>query len=69
MAFALNNASNNDIFVDAIKSRCDKAGIPFNPTWARLWCMPHTIHLAAIKVCAIRAKYFFMLNSKKFGSY
>src|ERR1700679_4142207 len=51
MAFMLDNASNNDTFVDGIKSRCDKAGIPFNSTWVRLRCMPHTIHLAAIKVC------------------
>jgi|ERR1700678_1101013 hypothetical protein len=57
MAFMLDNASNNDTFVDGIKSRCDKEGIPFNATWARLRCMPHTIHLAAIKVCA---KIFFM---------
>lgn len=47
----LDNASNNDTFVDGIKSRCNKAGVPFNAKWARLRCMPHTIHLAAIKVC------------------
>lgn len=52
MAFMLDNASNNDTFVDGIKMRCDAAGIPFNGKWARLRCMPHTIHLAAIKVCS-----------------
>ncbi|PPQ79924.1 hypothetical protein CVT25_002998 [Psilocybe cyanescens] len=50
MAFMLDNASNNDTFVDGIKIRCDKAGIQFNPVWACLWCMPHTIHLAALKL-------------------
>ena len=49
MAFMLDNASNNDTFVDGIESRCNKAGIPFNSPWAKLQCMPHTIHLAAIK--------------------
>ncbi|KAF8989143.1 hypothetical protein BDQ17DRAFT_1257141, partial [Cyathus striatus] len=42
---------NNDTFVDGIASRCKKAGIPFNAEWARLRCMPHTIHLVALKVC------------------
>jgi hypothetical protein len=46
----LDNASNNDTFVDGIERRAKKAGVPFNASWARLRCMPHTIHLAAIKV-------------------
>jgi hypothetical protein len=46
----LDNASNNDTFVDGIERRSKKAGVPFNAMWARLRCMPHTIHLAAIKV-------------------
>jgi hypothetical protein len=46
----LDNASNNDTFVDGIERRTKKAGVPFNASWARLRCMPHTIHLAAIKV-------------------
>ena len=62
MALMLDNASNNDTFVDGIKLRCDKAGIPFNEKWARLWCMPNMIHLAAIKVCA---KYFFNAKLKE----
>jgi hypothetical protein len=47
----LDNAMNNDTFVDGIERRAKKAGVPFNASWARLRCMPHTIHLAAIKVC------------------
>jgi hypothetical protein len=46
----LDNASNNDTFVEGIERRAKKAGVPFNASWARLRCMPHTIHLAAIKV-------------------
>lgn len=49
-AFMLDNASNNDTMVDGIQARARKEGIEFNALWGRLWCMPHTIHLAAIKV-------------------
>jgi hypothetical protein len=51
LAFMLDNASNNNTFVDGMEHRAKKAGVPFNASWARLRCMPHTIHLAAIKVC------------------
>ena len=46
----LDNASNNDMLVDGIASRARAKGIAFNPLWACLWCMPHTVHLVAIKV-------------------
>ena len=49
----LDNAANNDTFVDGIERRAKKAGMPFNASWARLRCMPHTIHLAAVKVPSI----------------
>ena len=46
----LDNASNNNTMVDAIAGRAASERIKLNATWARLRCMPHTIHLAAIKV-------------------
>ena len=49
----LDNTSNNDTFVDGIEHCAKKAGVPFNASWARLCCMPHTIHLAAIKLCSL----------------
>lgn len=49
-AFMLDNASNNDTMVDEIERRARAQGIIFNAKWGRLHCMPHTIHLAAIKV-------------------
>ena len=49
----LDNASNNDTMVEGIQSRAAKEGIHFDALWARLRCMPHTIHLAALKVCEI----------------
>ena len=36
----------------SIESRCFVAGIEFSATAARMHCMSHTIHLAAIKVSA-----------------
>jgi hypothetical protein len=46
----LDNASNNDTLVKGIKERAGSEGIELNAAWACLQCMPHTIHLAAIKV-------------------
>jgi hypothetical protein len=50
MAFMTDNASNNDTLVENIEKHCWECGIPFNAVHARLRCMPHTVHLAAIKV-------------------
>jgi len=44
------NASNMDTFVKGIVSRMEKMEITINADWAQLRCMPHTIHLAALKV-------------------
>ena len=49
----MDNASNNDTMLDAIEARCFEEGIDFSATQARMRCMPHTIHLACIKVCPI----------------
>jgi hypothetical protein len=46
----LDNASNNDTMIEGIQKRAASEGIKINAAWARLRCMPHTIHLAAIKV-------------------
>jgi hypothetical protein len=46
----LDNASNNDTMVEGIEKRAASEGIKLNASWARLRCMPHTIHLAALKV-------------------
>jgi hypothetical protein len=62
----LDNASNNDTFVDGIERRAKKAGVPFNASWARLRCMPHTIHLAALKVCFSISSTFVCLQFPRF---
>ncbi|KIJ91395.1 hypothetical protein K443DRAFT_25262, partial [Laccaria amethystina LaAM-08-1] len=50
MAIMMDNASNNDTMMEAIESRCREAGIDFSAQKSRMRCMPHTIHLAAIKL-------------------
>jgi hypothetical protein len=50
MSFVMDNASNNDTLMEHIEIKCASAGIPFDATEARVRCMPHTAHLAAIKV-------------------
>ena len=37
--------------MEALESQCQGAGIEFSASAACMRCMPHTIHLAAIKVC------------------
>ena len=46
----MDNASNNDMMLDAIEACCFEEGIDFSATQAWMRCMPHTIHLACIKV-------------------
>jgi len=51
IAFIMDNAMNNDTLVDGIEAWCEAAGIKFSAKQAQLRCMPHTCHLAALKVC------------------
>ena len=44
------NASNMDMFVDGIVLHAEQMQIIINADWVQLQCMPHTIHLAALKV-------------------
>ena len=46
----MDNASNNNTLMTSLESRCQQQGISFSAQDARMRCMPHTIHLAAIKV-------------------
>jgi hypothetical protein len=50
IAVMMDNASNNDTLMTVLESKCWMEGIKFSATDARMRCMPHTIHLAAIKV-------------------
>jgi hypothetical protein len=50
MAFMTDNASNNNTLIDGIVQHAKEKGISMNSNWVHLRCMPHTIHLAALKV-------------------
>ena len=50
MAVMMDNASNNDTLMEALEIKCHEAGMEFSASDSRMRCMPHTIHLAAIKV-------------------
>lgn len=44
------NASNNNTLVEGVVELAKNQGIRLNATQIRLRCMPHTVHLAALKV-------------------
>jgi hypothetical protein len=50
IAIVMDNASNNNTMMTSLERRCQQRGIEFSAQDARMRCMPHTIHLAALKV-------------------
>ena len=50
IAIVMDNASNNNTLMTSLESQCQQQGISFSAQDSRMRCMPHTIHLAAIKV-------------------
>jgi hypothetical protein len=50
IAIVMDNASNNNTLMTSLERRCQQRGVAFSAQDARMRCMPHTIHLAAIKV-------------------
>ncbi|KAH9009437.1 hypothetical protein EDB85DRAFT_1849940, partial [Lactarius pseudohatsudake] len=44
------NTTNNDTMLQSIQYRAREEGIRMKASWVRLWCIPHTIHLAAVKL-------------------
>ena len=46
----MDNATNNDTLVEAFERMCKAKKIPFSAKNSRLRCMPHTVHLAVLKV-------------------
>ena len=60
----MDNASNNDTMVKAIETRCQERGIAFSASHSRLRCMPHTCHLAALKVAISYLKHSSITDHK-----
>jgi hypothetical protein len=50
MAVMMDNASNNNTLIRGIVTLAERKGISLNAEWIRLRCMPHTVHLAVLKV-------------------
>jgi hypothetical protein len=50
VAFVMDNATNNDTLVEHFTRHCSEKDIYFSEIDGRLRCLPHTIHLAALKV-------------------
>ena len=53
IAIVMDNASNNNTLMSSLKRRCKEQGVLFSAQDARMRCMPHTVHLAAIKVSKV----------------
>jgi|ERR1700733_12424206 hypothetical protein len=49
IAINCDNASNNDTMAEALEILHQAAGLEFDAQEARLRCMPHTVHLAALE--------------------
>lgn len=55
IAVVADNATNNDTMMAALEEKHKEHGIKFKAKDARCRCMPHTVHLAAMKVeCSTR---------------
>ncbi|KAJ7640480.1 hypothetical protein DFH06DRAFT_1000691, partial [Mycena polygramma] len=50
ISFVMDNASNNDTMTQHFQQKCEEEGIEFDAEEARIRCMPHTAHLAALKL-------------------
>ena len=46
----MDNASDNNMLMVSLEKRCDERRVPFSATNAHMRCLPHTIHLATIKL-------------------
>jgi hypothetical protein len=54
------NASNNDTMVEHLATLLRQDFIDFSPLHARMQCMPHTVHLAALEVLQCQIDYFYL---------
>ncbi|KAF8808831.1 hypothetical protein BYT27DRAFT_7022995, partial [Phlegmacium glaucopus] len=50
IAIVMDNASNNNMLMTSLEGWCEEWGISFSAQDACMHCMPHTVHLAAIKL-------------------
>lgn len=60
------NASNNDIMLEKLEERFRREDIEFDASNARIRCMPHSLHLAALKVRLIGSFLGFVITQFHF---
>ena len=49
IVFNCDNTSNNDTMMEELERLHKAKGLEFNSLWARLRCMPHTVHLSELE--------------------
>ncbi|KAJ7508005.1 hypothetical protein B0H11DRAFT_1704578, partial [Mycena galericulata] len=65
MALGMDNASNNDTLMQHLAIKFHLKHVPFDPVLARIRCLPHTSHLAAIEVRSKKCcQYYTLIVSK-----
>ncbi|KAF8220803.1 hypothetical protein L208DRAFT_1331621, partial [Tricholoma matsutake] len=55
IALVMDNATNNDTLAVGIEWCSEEASVHFLAMDSHMRCMPHTVHLATIKVCVLLA--------------
>ncbi|KAF5319077.1 hypothetical protein D9758_018663 [Tetrapyrgos nigripes] len=50
IAFVMDNVTNNDTMIESLAKKYSEANLQLSAKDARMCCMPHTIHLAAMKL-------------------
>ncbi|KAI9569188.1 hypothetical protein HD554DRAFT_2020906 [Boletus coccyginus] len=60
IAINADNALNNDTMVEHLVTLLRQDFINFNLLYAQMWCMPHTVHLAALEVRRCQIDYFYL---------
>jgi hypothetical protein len=69
IAIVMDNASNNNTMMVSLERRCQQRAIQFSAQDARMRCMPHTIHLAAIKVLFLPSQLFCIMSNLSLFSF
>ncbi|KAG1753352.1 hypothetical protein EDB19DRAFT_1627207, partial [Suillus lakei] len=50
MGVVCDNATNNDTLLESLENRCAAEGIEFSHMKARIRCLPHIVHLSAMRL-------------------
>ncbi|THU96394.1 hypothetical protein K435DRAFT_664583 [Dendrothele bispora CBS 962.96] len=62
IAFVMDNVSHNDTMIECFADKCFQHDISFSEKNAHMCCMPHTIHLSALKVHSLRILFLDLIH-------